>query len=212
MAVFRRRVSFLIMSVVALGAVSGCARYSAQPLNRIKTVSPHKQDGSEKPEKAISLAYNVYDKWDCKKYLNRDVLAKGYQPVQITITNNSDRYINFSKENISLPTVPAADVAKRVHTSTMTRAVSYGVAGLFLWPFFIPAVVDGVKSSQANQRLDEDFAKKELADQIISPYNTINGLIFVPKNEFSRDFTVTAVDVEKRVRFALNSNKLFLKI
>ena len=90
--------------------------------------------------------------------------------------------------------------------------MSYGVAGLFLWPFFIPAVVDGVKSSQANQRLDEDFAKKELADQIISPYNTINGLIFVPKNEFSRDFTVTAVDVEKRVRFALNSNKLFLKI
>ncbi|MFH1254312.1 MAG: hypothetical protein V1646_02665 [bacterium] len=212
MSVCRHQVGFLIVSIVALSFITGCARYSAQPLNRIKTVNPHKQDGTEKPEKAISLAYNVYDKWDCKKYLNRDVLAKGYQPVQITITNNSDRYINFSKENISLPTVSAVDVAKKVHTSTMTRVVSYGVAGLFLWPFFIPAIVDGVKSSQANQRLDEDFAKKELADQIISPYNTINGLIFVPKNEFSRDFTITAVDVEKRVRFALNSNKLFLKI
>lgn len=209
MAVSRYQIIFIIMSAIALFSVPGCARYSAQPLNRIKAVNPRKQDGYEK---SISLAYNVFDKWDCKKYLNRDVLAKGYQPVQLTITNNSDRYIYFSKENISLPIVSAADVAKKVHTSTMTRVVSYGVAGLFLWPFFIPAVVDGVKSSQANQRLDEDFVKKELADQIISPYNTINGLIFVPKNEFSRDFTITAVDVEKRVKFALNSNKLFLKI
>lgn len=212
MSVCRRQIVFSIMSIVALFSISGCARYSAQPLSRLKTVNPQKQDGSEKPEKAISLAYNVYDKWDCKKYLNRDVLSKGYQPVQITITNNSDRYINFSKENISLPTVSAADVAKKVHTSTITRATCYGVAGLFLWPFFIPAVVDGVRSSQANQKLDEDFAKKELSDQIITPYSTINGLIFVPKDEFKHNFTITAVDVEKRVRFALNSNKLFLKI
>lgn len=203
---------YFLVGVAVLLTVSGCAKYSAQSISRLETVDPDRQDESRKPEKTISLAYNVYDKWDCKKYLDRDVLAKGYQPVQITISNNSDRYINFSKENISLPTVPAADVAKRVHTSTITRATSYGVAGLFFWPFFIPAVVDGIKSSQANQKLDEDFAKKELCDQIISPYSTINGLIFVPKNKFKRDFTITTVDVEKRVKFALNSNKLFLKI
>ena len=53
MSVCRRQVGFLIVSILTILSITGCARYSAQPLNRIKTVNPHKQDGSEKPEKSI---------------------------------------------------------------------------------------------------------------------------------------------------------------
>jgi hypothetical protein len=201
--------AFFVISFMA-----GCAKYSAQPLRSVNTINPRdmQEDSGKKPEKSISLAYHAFDKNDCKTYLGRDVLAKGYQPVQVSITNNSDRYINIAKSNFSLPSVPALDVAKKVHTSTITRATCYGVAGLFLWPFLIPAVVDGMKSSEANHRLDDDFSRKEFPDQIVAPFNTVSGLIFVPKNEFNPYFTVTAVDVEKRVRFVLNSYKPYLKI
>ena len=114
--------------------------------------------------------------------------------------------------NFSIPTISALDVAKRVHTSTLARSAGYGVAGLFLWPFFIPAVVDGVKSSESNQKLDDDFIKKEFADQIISPYGSANGIIFVAKKDFRPDFTITAIDLEKRIKFVLNSEDLYLRI
>ena len=212
---FRMRRFLLFVSIFLLGLVAGCAKYSAQPLKPLHTVEPHRKSDSskhDKSEKSISLACHVFDKYDCKKYLDRDVLVKGYLPVQITITNDSDRFINVSKSNFSIPVISACDVAKKVHTSTLTRAASYGVAGLFLWPFLIPAVVDGVGSSQANQKLDDDFMRKEFADQTIPPFGSASGLIFVDKNDFMYDFTITAIDLEKRIKFVLNAEDLYLRI
>lgn len=200
-------VKFLnLTTIIFLGLFLGCARYKSQPLNPLITNIPSKK------EQAISFNYYVFNSHDCKKFLDRDVLARGYQPVQITINNNTNRYINFEKGNISLPSVFAKDVANKVHTNTVARATSYGVAGLFLWPFLIPAVVDGVGSSQANQKLDQDFADKELHDQSISPYSKINGLIFVPREHFNNQFTITVLDLESRNKLVLSTNQTSLKI
>ena len=42
----------------------------------------------------ICCEYKIFNKADCKKYLGRgQVLSKGYQPIQIKLTNNSDNVI-----------------------------------------------------------------------------------------------------------------------
>jgi hypothetical protein len=203
------RISIFGLSIGAI-LLSGCAKYRAQPLNRLATCV------SNKKEPLIAFAYKALDKSECKRYLDRDVLAKGYQPVQITFTNNTNRYMNFSKANISIPSVFAAEIAHKVHTSTVARATSYGVASIVFfpltWPLAIPAVVDGVGSSQANEKLDEDFSRKELCDQVVSPFSTINGLIFVPVEKFDPEFKITLVDADNHDQFALTTGKPSLKI
>ena len=188
MALYKK---FLIsIGFVALLGFSGCARYSAKPL---KKHSCHPSRTSK--DQSISLSYRLFSTADCKRYLGRNVLAKGYQPVLITLFNNSSQFFYTSYDSISLPCVSPEEVARSVHTSTAGRAVGYGLAGLVMWPLLIPAVVDGIGSSEANTLLDADFADKAFEkQQSILPYSTVSGLIFVDCDSFDENFTITATN------------------
>ena len=174
--------------------------YRPRPLNRL-TIVPSAYQQKEH----ISFAYRVFNLEDCLNYLDRDVIAKGYQPVNITFTNNSNKFLYISKTNFSFPCASSCDVAQKVHTSTVKRAVGYGVAGLFIWPFLIPAIVDGIGSSEANQKLDVDFRHKSLHNQMVSPYSTVSGLIFVPIENFNSEFSLTLIETESHSRFTLTT-------
>jgi len=195
-----------LVSVIALITLAGCAHYRAHPLKKLVT-PPVKTT-----HQAIAFSHHALSKGECMLYLDRDVLAKGYQPVHITFTNNSKNYFTLSKENFSLPYANSDDVAKLVHTNTAGRAAGYGVVGLFIWPFIIPAVVDGIGSSEANHQLDADFAGKALRNQIVAPYSTVHGLIFVPKNEFDANFTMSVTNQETGTSYTLSSSKPEVKL
>ena len=152
----------------------------------------------KKPLKDVIVAAKAFNKVDCKKYLGRNVLSKGYQPVQIIIKNNSSKNLIFSLDNVSLPCARTEEVAARVHTSTAGRATAYGAGSLFLWPLAIPAIVDGVKSAEANESLDSDYHAKTAKSQLLVPSSKLNGLIFVPVESYRNTFTVTLIDQDTR--------------
>jgi hypothetical protein len=194
------------LSCVMLLGLSGCAHYKAQSLNRFKKNIILKQE-----KQMVSFAYDLFNTNDCKRYLDRNVIAKGYQPIHIMITNYSNRYLELSLDHISLPLVKQQEVARFVHTSTAKRVIIYGVIGLFIWPFLIPAVVDGIGSEKANQRLDADFARKALRSQVIAPYGSVNGLVFVDTHDFDENFTITLIDRDSRECFVLGAMNPFIK-
>ena len=201
-------VSLVALLIPCLALVTGCARYKSRPVEQLVTDSSPVHDD----EDSISYAYRVFNVDDCKKYLDRDVISKGYQPIHVTFTNNSNHTLNFSLKGFNMPCVPAYEVANTVHTSTTKRAVGYGVAGLFVWPLLIPAVVDGVGSHEANKKLDDDFSHKTLQDQLISPRSTINGLIFIVANNFTAPLEMTVTDVATQEKFVLAPKKARLRI
>lgn len=170
---------------------AGCASYNAAPLNTLPSEPAKSILGSNSELLVVAKAFN---KADCKRYLDRDVIAKGYQPVQLYIQNDSDRSYSFSLNRISIACARPEEVAEKVHTSTAGRAAGYGAAALIVWPLAIPAVVDGVKSANANESLDNDFSSKTARDQTIAPHSYFNKLIFVPVNEYQPTFTVKLID------------------
>jgi hypothetical protein len=181
------KISLLALTIL----LTGCASYNSQPLaNAIFETADSKQD-------VVAMA-KTFDKADCKRYLDRDVIAEGYQPVQLYIQNNSDKNYIFSLNRMTIPYARAEEVADKVHTSTVGRAVGYGVAALFIWPFAIPAVVDGVKSAQANDNLDIDFSAKTARDQTIAPHSYFNKIVFVPQAEYQSTFSLTLIDQESK--------------
>ncbi len=196
----------LFLGVIGFCFLSGCARYRAQHLNQLTVRS------AQKKQQSVYFASKLFDREDCKKYLDRNVLRQGYQPIQITITNNTSSVLRFTKKDISLTCVSAMQVAKKVHTSTAGRAAGYGVAGLLIWPFLIPAVVDGVGSSEANRDLDVDFGQKELVDQTINPFTTVNGLIFVPISECSPNFSIKLVNAQSGEELMLSAKNPSINI
>ena len=175
----------------ALIFLSGCASYNATALN---TLSSEAVISSWSEKKDVLVVARAFNRAECKKYLDRDVLARGYQPVQLYIENNSDRNYIFSLNRVSLSVARPEEVAEKVHTSTVGRAAGYGAGALIFWPLAIPAVVDGVKSSQANEALDSDFSSKAARNQIILSHSNFNKLLFIPVSEYQPTFYITLID------------------
>jgi hypothetical protein len=198
---------FSLLAIVGLITLGGCAKYKPHSLGKLVTTTTPKA-----AEQTVSFTSYALSKNECKYYLDRNLIKKGYQPVLLTFNNNSDSYLTFSKDNLSLSCVTIDQAAKAVHTNTALRAAGYGVVGLFIWPFIIPAIVDGIGSSEANHELDADFAHKALRNQIIAPRAIVSGLIFVSNDEFHEDFSCTLVDQETGVRHMLSTSKPELKV
>jgi hypothetical protein len=183
--------SFIAISS-ALIFLTGCASYRASSLDHL-----HSNTASQPaPYSGVMITAKAFNSMDCKRYLDRNVLREGYQPVQLFIQNNSNKSYLFSLNRISLPYAIPEQVASTVHTSTMGRILGYGIPGVIIaWPLIIPAVVDGIKSSEANAALDIDFyAKSAKQSEIVGPHSYLNKLIFVDRSSYQSQFSLTLID------------------
>lgn len=227
-----KKATCFLMLIAVLTTFTGCASYTAAALGDIsgsqfqlsnptllaaadptKIILPNGQEATINmvENDYIQMVTKVYDDVDCKKYFDRDLLNKGYQPIQICIKNKSSKPFYISPDRINLPLEEPSQVARAVHTSTATRVTLYCIGGLFLSPLFIPAIVDGIKSSEANKILDYDFEKKALKSQTIQAHSKYNGVIFVSSENFrkARDLTVTLVNAENNKPMTLTNDLIF---
>lgn len=181
----------LYVPLVMLSLFSGCARYRSKPLHKLGY-----DQFTRSSNKDVTFSFHAFSIDESKKFLGKDVIKAGYQPVHITLVNTSSHYLSFSPDRISLPTVSAEKVAKTVYDSTAGRAVGWGIAGLIVPIFLIPAIVDSSWSYEANQQLELDYMVKGAQEKLIGPNMVLNGVIFVPVEDYKDLFTITLIDEE----------------
>lgn len=189
----KKIISSGVLAVLFVLGFGSCARYHA---NALSSVSPELIK-DVLPSEGLIIVAKAFSKSECKRYLDRDVISKGYQPVQLYIENLSDKTYLFATQRVNLTLASAEEVAKKVHTSTFGRITGYGAAALVATPLFvIPAVVDGYQSSRSNEALDLDFLAKSAKDQLILPFSHCNMLLFVPVESVQDSFILTLLDEE----------------
>ena len=181
------RQRWLALLVIGCVVVSGCATYSAGRLPSSDVSSfkdMQEQDG-------LKVAVKFFDARESKQIFGVGKVHDLYQPVYIAIDNRAKDSYQFAKgTSINKQSIPAEEVAKNCGFSTVGRATTYGVVGLFIWPFLIPAVVDGVGSAQANQKMESDYSFKEIKDDRVQPNGLLNGVIFVDKMKSGEEFVI----------------------
>jgi hypothetical protein len=175
---------------IGLLLLSGCASYKATSLSAL--APQFVKQSEELPGMVVGCKSLSQD--ECKTYLDRDVIKKGYQPVELTFFNQTDKTYQFSSDLVSLPCSSPAEVASKVHTSTAGRIAGYAVGSLIFTPLIIPAVVDGIRSYNANKELDIDFQSKAEKSFLIGPESYKTTLIFVPQKYFSSNFHITLLE------------------
>ena len=176
--------------------LTGCASYRAATLQDYSPVTF--VNVTESKNNSLLVAAKKLDETDCKNYLDRNVIRAGYQPIQLFIKNNSDKTYDFSPRRINLPCANYDQVASRVHTSTIGRVAGYGIGALIIFPLVIPAVIDGIKSSEANQALDLDFSLKTARDELIHPGFSLNKLLFIPRESYRSPLIFNLMEIESK--------------
>jgi hypothetical protein len=188
------KTTLYLLPIMLIACCCGCASYEATSLPILQSdYAPYSQDQND-----VTVMCKPLTAWESKRYLGRDVQSKGYQPIQICIRNDGKSYYLLSPQSINLPVAPPEEVAQLVHTNTVGRAAGWGVAGLFVWPLLVPAVVDGVGSYQANQRLDDDYSRKGVQQTVIQPGTIMNRVIFTPMQEYPGYFRLTLLNRDTR--------------
>lgn len=185
----------------------GVARYKAATL--VELVS-----ALQEPENTVSFSYKVFTKADCKKYLGRKkIIRKGYQPVQITLVNNTSHSFNFSLGAFSFPCISAEEMAERMDFSTTKRMAGWGVGSLFFSKsFLLPTAIEATVSGKESAKLQKDFIKKGLSNTVIKPYDVLNGLIFVEKSSFNPHFSFTLRNGSNGKKYTFSPSKTSFEI
>jgi hypothetical protein len=135
------KLSSFMPSLLALVLLSGCAgsKYTARSLAKLPQKHAFTSSNAD-----VNGSYTVLNAKACNTYLDRNVIKAGYQPIYISINNDSNHLVTFSLDDISVPVVPADQVAKAVHSNTAKRVFGFAIPGIILgtiysqmWSFVI---------------------------------------------------------------------------
>src|SRR5579872_1938683 len=138
------RAGKLVVGICLLFSVSGCSKRWVREAKQ----TPYFQEQKEH----VVVRVAQLDADDCKRRFGKNLLSYGYQPLVLTIYNDSDDAFLLRASSIDLPLESAYDVAQisRIPIVAYTAAPAYA-AGLFFWPALIPVIGAGMYMASCNR-------------------------------------------------------------
>jgi len=186
----------LLIGSILLIALPNCARYNPKPF------SPHTYSHTKEKE-GVEISKRTLTEYDCKEYFDRKLLARGYQPIQVCIKNNSDKTYILDSEKIELPLEPVKNVSNKLHRDIGWKATKYFIIGGPIW-----AALEGYSSYEVNKKIDNDLNARTIneSDLIkIKPHGVVNKVMFVSTGNYSSNFDITLTEEKnhKEIKFEL---------
>lgn len=150
----------------------------------------------------VELKVLKMDADDCYKYFGKNLIAKGYQPLLITIYNDSDDALLLRASSIDLPleTATTVSTASYIPTLPLTVIPAY-IAGLYYWPLIVPAFAAGFFMAASNHKLDVRVDAGALeADHAVEilPYERVTRTIFIAGDVPVHEFSLHVFNVHKK--------------
>lgn len=206
----------IYLAVFPLVFFAGCSiRRGTIPLKNLTLETPSKKINENQDH--IQFAYQTFTENDCRVYLGNSLLAEGYQPVQFTIVNNTDRTLKLYNKDIELPMIDVQIIKDKVRHGIGWRIAFFTSCGIInvatksylILPFLtIPCgVLDLWLVIEVNKVIDNDYDSKTLEDKLIPPRSVCNGIIFVPLSSFDGLFNIALTDIQTNEKIALGTNE-----
>jgi hypothetical protein len=193
------------LSLAFILILSGCASNKDALLQTVMPVFPPYSETIDD----VTLSCKTLSKEECKQIFDQNIIQKGYQPVLISIKNDTKRHMFFSSQEVSLPVCSPQEVTTKLNTygadwSPVPTGLSNGIGNagpgiLILLPFAIVGALaenaaEGV--SQMNAETDRTFNELNSDNLLIKPNAEHSGIIFISKGDFKDSFFVNLVDKE----------------
>ncbi len=190
----------LLLSVFLLFALSGCVKsYKPRSLS-FAPQQREKQGGVEVTSKRLNAQ-------ETEAFLGRDIAAKGYTPVQLSIRNDSNKTFVFDTAHVSVPVEKPLTVAHKLHDGATGRIIAWLFGALYYWPLLGAAALDGLNSHYHNKRIDRFFSKhahnvdEELT---IAPGTRTQTVVFIENKDEHAALGIELVEQNGETRLTYN--------
>jgi hypothetical protein len=181
----------LFLTTSGLLFVTKNSNYDTRPLETRNQVAAFKDEG-------IYVNAIAYTAEESKYYLQRDLVSRGYQPIQLTIQNNSSSPLGLGHLSVDLPLVSGNKIAFQFFKETLPRSIGLKIASLFFWPFNVPSAIDGIMTYRNQKIMRHDYNAKTIKnyEEIIPAYSTMNRILFVKREDFQNCFNLVLQNKE----------------
>jgi hypothetical protein len=145
------------------------------------------------------------------KHLGKNVIRKGYRPIQIIIENNSGQHLKFSSDNISLRLIPMELVAKKIcdnSTSKHAAGFAWKFTSFFMPALGIPGSIHSMLLDRSNNKVMDGLITKSATDRIIDPNSRFEGILFVHANDYHDNWTLALTDANSHetIMYKINAD------
>lgn len=187
--------SRLSLVIFALALLPACAKKIGAMAEKIAVFEDAKEN--------ISVRVHCIDADESKARFGKNLLSYGYQPLSLTVYNDSDDALLFRASSIDLPLETGYDTAKSAHTPTLAyTAVPAYLAGLFFWPALIPVAGAGFWMMSNNQQLTRNVAAQSFEGDMgveILPYDRMSKVLLVKSGNLPPSFSLHLFNIHKKI-------------
>lgn len=196
---------FLLLILLPLIMVPACKKQKIylkqESLRRLPTLHKSKETFCQEQE-AVTVCAKKLTREDCLDYFNCNVVGCGFQPIALTIKNNSADMILLRTTSIDLPLLSPKKVARGCQWNTPLLTSTTGcLACIFFWQALIPIAYAGYKMSEYNneipKRLKTGVIHSTQAIEI-PPFETVNKVMFVESDYCPSYFLITLFNHDKK--------------
>ncbi len=148
-------------------------------------------------DKAIHVSVRALSSDDSQLILKHDLLARGYKPIEVTISNQGSHVYEISRSSTSLPCATASDIAWKNTKGAMPRGIGLRVLGFIFWPFSIVSGIDSIVTYKSHKKITGILKAKGFKDdaETILPYSLVKRVLYIPEDKFEKTFTVSLEDL-----------------
>lgn len=155
----------------------------------------------------LSVSFRVYSRNECKELLSKDLVSRGYQPIQIDIVNPTHHEYEISPTDVSLPSEKPSKMALKVMKSAIPRSILFKIAGLVFWPVNIVGIVDSLNAFTSYDEMRADWHSMSIKpNEKVPPFSTIHRVVFVPEGHLTDNFTIQLKNVKSGEYETFESN------
>lgn len=166
---------YLPISMLIMLLICGCAKYNPQPLRPIGL------DQKIEEQNNVQVAKKVLTEEECRTAFDRRIIKRGYQPVQISIRNNSNKNYILDSSDMNLTLAPIQSVTKKLHRDPVTKGIKYFIIAGPVWGIF-----EGLNSQNVNNQITADLNERCLDETRIvniKPHQSLNTVVFVSADQ-----------------------------
>lgn len=195
--------SLLVLSCLTLLLVPGCLRRQAR-YNYLKRFKPieHAAHYSAVKE-GVRLYVRAYSPEECIEVFNTDLISKGFQPLQLSLYNDSNETYVVHPSYIEPHCISPMKVAQLLKRSLWLNCGPASILAYLFFPIIIPFYIYpwGKKIHQKNKKIERYLVNGSLVDEssfTIHPWAKVHKFMFVRRDQFYPSFYVRVYNPERK--------------
>ncbi len=148
-------------------------------------------------DKPLQVSVKALSSDESKSILKYDVTAKGYKPIEVTISNQGSHTYEISRASTSLPCATSSEIAWKQTKGTLPRSLGLKILGFVFWPFSIVSGIEGIVTFKKHKQIVNILKAKGFKDDAeeIVPYSLVKRVLYIPIDKFEKTFTVALEDL-----------------